>query len=59
MLDPAPSHGLIAAHVGANREAVSRALSALARQGIVQTGRASIRILRPDGLVPDEDTSAR
>ena len=33
VLDPAPSHGLIAAHVGANREAVSRSVAVFRRAG--------------------------
>ena len=59
LIQPAPTHAEIANSIGANREAVSRALSALARQGVVQTGRAAIRILRPDALVPDEDPPPR
>ncbi len=59
LIQPAPTHAEIANSIGANREAVSRALSALARQGVVQTGRAAIRILRPDALVPDEDPLPR
>lgn len=39
MLDPAPSHGLIAAHVGANREAVSRAVGVFRRAGMIETTR--------------------
>ena len=58
LVQPAPTHAEIANSIGANREAVSRALSALARRGVVQTGRTSIRILRPDALVPDDDPAA-
>lgn len=55
LIQPAPTHTEIANSIGANREAVSRALSSLGRQGIVQTARGSIRILRPDALVPDSE----
>ncbi len=41
-LHPAPTHEAIAAQVGANREAVSRALSKLNRQGLIETGRKRI-----------------
>lgn len=33
VLDPAPSHSLIAAHVGANPEAVSRAVAVFVGRG--------------------------
>lgn len=58
LIRPAPTHAEIANSIGANREAVSRALSSLGRRGIVQSGRASIRILRPDALVPDDEPLA-
>ncbi|QIE41573.1 Crp/Fnr family transcriptional regulator [Rhodobacteraceae bacterium SC52] len=41
-LDPAPSHSTIAAHVGANREAVSRVISRFSRHGFVESGRRRI-----------------
>jgi CRP-like cAMP-binding protein len=41
-LDPAPSHSLIAAHVGANREAVSRAVSRFNKSGLLESGRRKI-----------------
>lgn len=41
-LDPAPSHSSIAAHVGANREAVSRVISRFSRHGFVESGRRRI-----------------
>ncbi len=59
LIKPAPTHAEIANSIGANREAVSRALSSLAKNGIVQTARASIRILRPDELVPDYEPPSR
>lgn len=42
LLDPAPSHGLIAAHVGANREAVSRAVARFRRAGMIESTRLRI-----------------
>jgi len=50
VLDPAPSHSMIAAHVGANREAVSRVLSRLVRGGVIKTGRRRITLLEPEAL---------
>ena len=51
--DPAPTHAEIANSIGANREAVSRGLSALARQGVLTTGRSKIRLLQPEALMPE------
>ncbi|MEV8466034.1 Crp/Fnr family transcriptional regulator [Fluviibacterium sp. DFM31] len=45
VLDPAPSHLTIANCIGANREAISRALSRLARAGVLTTGRQRIEVL--------------
>lgn len=42
VLSPAPTHGTIAGIVGANREAVSRALSRMAKDGILETRRQHI-----------------
>lgn len=50
-----PTHAEIAAQIGANREAVSRALSALAQSGIIATRRGSLTILDPDGLLITAD----
>ena len=50
-LDPAPSHNTIAAHVGANREAVSRVISRMGKAGILGSGRQRIAILDADALV--------
>lgn len=44
LIDPAPSHGEIAAHVATNREAVSRVLSRFNRLGFVETGRRRITV---------------
>lgn len=49
-LDPAPSHSLIAAHVGANREAVSRAISRLNRSGLIDSGRMRIVVRDVEAL---------
>lgn len=50
LIDPAPSHGEIAAHVATNREAVSRALSRFNRLGLIETGRRRIVVLDAAGL---------
>jgi CRP/FNR family transcriptional regulator, cyclic AMP receptor protein len=44
------THQDIAGLTGASREAISRSLGKLARDGLIQTGRAEIRLLRPDRL---------
>lgn len=44
LLDPAPSHSLIAAHVGANREAVSRAVAVFRRAGMIENTRLRITV---------------
>lgn len=46
-----PTHAEIAAQIGANREAVSRALSALAQAGTIATRRGALTIHDPDGLL--------
>lgn len=46
-----PTHAEIANIVGANREAVSRALAKLGRDGVIEAGRKYLRILRPDVLL--------
>lgn len=51
VLSPAPTHAEIAARVGANREAVSRELSALVQEGIISTRRGAITFLNPDHLI--------
>ena len=51
LLTGAPTHAEIANTIGANREAVSRAMSALNRDGVVQAGRQKIQILKPDALL--------
>jgi CRP-like cAMP-binding protein len=55
LIQPAPTHAEIGNSIGANREAVSRAMSALARQSIIRPARTSIRILKPDALLPEDD----
>lgn len=47
----APSHAEIANSIGANREAVTRAIATLKRQGVLDTGRQRIRILLPDKIL--------
>ncbi|MEM1363757.1 MAG: Crp/Fnr family transcriptional regulator [Pseudomonadota bacterium] len=50
-LDPAPTHSDIAAHVGANREAVSRVFARLAKSGVIESGRKKITLLEVETLV--------
>ncbi|MBT9385129.1 Crp/Fnr family transcriptional regulator [Pseudooceanicola sp. CBS1P-1] len=50
LINGAPTHAEIAGNVGANREAVSRTMSALARAGIIETARQKITILVPEAL---------
>ncbi|MBA3069160.1 MAG: Crp/Fnr family transcriptional regulator [Hyphomonas sp.] len=45
VLDPAPSHYDISTRVGGHREAVTRALNSLARQGLVSLSRNRLAIL--------------
>lgn len=52
VLNDPPTHAQIGNSIGANREAVSRALAELAAGGAVETSRKSIRILIPDALLP-------
>ncbi len=52
VLDPAPTHELMAAHVGANREAVSRAISHLTRTGVISAQRRRVRIHDAAALLP-------
>ncbi|GHC64733.1 Crp/Fnr family transcriptional regulator [Neogemmobacter tilapiae] len=51
VLEKAPTHAELAASLGVNREAVSRAMSALARSGAISGGRGRIVILQPDLLL--------
>ncbi|WP_316014111.1 Crp/Fnr family transcriptional regulator [Roseobacter sp. HKCCA0434] len=51
VLKPAPTHAEMAAHVGANREAVSRELSLMVQQELIETRRGSVTFLRPDVLL--------
>lgn len=53
-----PSHAEIANSIGANREAVTRAIAAMKRDGVLETGRQRLRILLPDQLMdwPEGDT---
>lgn len=50
LLRPAPTQEVLAARIGANREAVSRALSRLRRLGLIDTSRQNILIRDVDAL---------
>jgi DNA-binding GntR family transcriptional regulator len=45
LIKPAPSHEKLAAIVGAEREAVTRALLALAADGLIRSGRRQVLVL--------------
>lgn len=45
-----PTHAGIANIIGANREAISRSLAKLGREGVIESGRKFLRILRPEAL---------
>lgn len=47
-----PTHAEIAARIGANREAVSRALSMLRQNGVLSLQRGTLTIHNPDSLIP-------
>ena len=49
----APTHSEIASLIGSNREAVSRAISALKKNGTIAGGRGRIRLIDPDILLKD------
>jgi CRP/FNR family cyclic AMP-dependent transcriptional regulator len=53
LTDP-PTHAEIGNYVGANREAVSRVLSQLNRDGVIASGRQSITLVRPEALLVGE-----
>lgn len=46
-----PTHAEIAAQIGANREAVSRSLSALAQAGVIASRRGALTLLLPEDLL--------
>ena len=50
VVSPPPQQHVLAARIGARREAVSRELGALAREGLVEAGPRAIRIPRPAAL---------
>lgn len=50
LIKPAPSHERLAASVGAEREAVTRALRALAADGLIRSGRRQVLVLDPARL---------
>ncbi|MDQ7264064.1 Crp/Fnr family transcriptional regulator [Paracoccus sp. PS-1] len=53
-----PTHAEIANIVGANREAISRNLAKLGREGVIESGRRFLRILRPEALFPQAAETA-
>ena len=50
MVSPPPRRHILAARIGARREAVSRELSAMAREGLATVSRQSILLPKPDAL---------
>ncbi|SLN64306.1 Transcriptional activator protein Anr [Roseovarius albus] len=50
IIKDAPTHGEIAASIGANREMVSRTLTRLKQKGALKTGRKRIEICSPEKL---------
>ncbi|PKP65255.1 MAG: Crp/Fnr family transcriptional regulator [Alphaproteobacteria bacterium HGW-Alphaproteobacteria-8] len=58
VLDPAPTHAEIAAHVDANREAVSRALARLRDHGLITTGRQKITLHDVEALMAQDSAFA-
>jgi CRP/FNR family transcriptional regulator, cyclic AMP receptor protein len=53
VLSPAPTHAQIAARIGANREAVTREVSALAKKGYIRASRQSIAIVNASALIEE------
>lgn len=51
VLKPAPTHDAMATYVGANREAVSRAIARLTSPGMIAAGRREITFRNIDGLL--------
>ena len=51
----APTHAEIGNTIGANREAVSRALSSLKKSGVIATMRGEIKLLNPQALAAQEE----
>ena len=51
VLTQAPTHAEIAARIGANREAVTREIRSLAKDGFIKAGRQSITFTNPQGLI--------
>lgn len=49
-ISPPPAQHVLAARIGARREAVSRELSALSREGLATVSRQSILLPKPDAL---------
>jgi len=55
VLQPAPTHEEIAMFIGANREAVSRAMTKLNKEGLIESSRQSILIKDCDSLLDVAD----
>lgn len=55
VLQPAPTHHEISNSIGANREAVSRAISQLNKEAVIAASRQSVTILSPEALVDGLD----
>lgn len=52
-LEKFPTHAEIAGSIGASREEVSRSISALKRNGILEAGRQKLTILQPNALLSE------
>lgn len=50
VIEPAPTHADLADRIGTNREAVTRVLSALRRDGVLQSRRGTMTIVKSDAL---------
>ena len=50
LISPPPTHQVMAARIGARREAVTRELGQLVREGLVTVDRAAIRLVEPGEL---------
>lgn len=55
VLEPVPTHEEIATYIGANREAVSRAITRLNRSGLIKASRKNILIKDCSGLLDGTD----
>lgn len=53
----APTHSELADRIGSHREAVTKELRRLSREGALEVRRGLIRVLKPDKLFPDKSPS--